>query len=507
MKRKAILFWVLLGAAVGVWRGLTPRVEAARATASTVFLPAVLRNAPLHTVFGVQFGDVVPQQGLDRMAPIGLSWTRENGVAWSAVEPVYSGQGNWTALAAVEQDILAARKAGMETILVVGSTPAWAQQNPGVYCGPIAEDALDEFGTFLHALVARYSAPPFHIRYWEIWNEPDVAPASVPPAAQYGCWGNASDPYFGGGYYGQMLTVIYPQIKAASPAAQVLVGGLLLDCDPLNPPQEPPGLGRAWSRPSGNPKDCTSSKFLEGILRYPGAKDAFDGVSFHAYDYFYNGYGAYGNQNWNSGWFASGGDIPANVQSVLVAKVSYLRSVLAAYAAPEKYLMNTESALLCGGPVDPPGGPGCESDPSSSFELTKAYYIGPAYAAAMAAGLKANLWYTALGWRNSGLLDADLSPRPAFTAYKFARDTLQDAAYVRTLTEFTNVAGYEFQRDGRRYWILWTKNGDPQMITLPGVPSSAWDALGAPVSLSGSAANTNPLTAITMNPLYLEWNP
>jgi hypothetical protein len=46
-----------------------------------------------------------------------------------------------------------------------------------------------------------------------------------------------SDPVtlnFGGEYYGNMLKIVYPAIKSADPQAQVLVGGLLLDCDPVN---------------------------------------------------------------------------------------------------------------------------------------------------------------------------------------------------------------------------------------------------------------------------------
>ena len=39
-----------------------------------------------------------------------------------------------------------------------------------------------------------------------------------------------NDPYYGGGYYAEMLKIVYPQIKAADPEAQILIGGLLLFC-------------------------------------------------------------------------------------------------------------------------------------------------------------------------------------------------------------------------------------------------------------------------------------
>ena len=78
-----------------------------------------------------------------------------------------------------------------------------------------------------------------------------------------------------------MLKVAYPQIKAADPQAQVLVGGLLLDCDPR------PGAGCSLTAQNAIPP-----KFLEGILRNNGGP-YFDGVSFHAYD-FYDWVGYFG---------------------------------------------------------------------------------------------------------------------------------------------------------------------------------------------------------------------
>ena len=84
-------------------------------------------------------------------------------------------------------------------------TPAWAQKYPGVACGPISEDALDDFAEFMAALVSRYSQPPYNVRYWEIGNEPDIDRTLVDSQSIYGCWGEKDDPYYGGKYYGEML--------------------------------------------------------------------------------------------------------------------------------------------------------------------------------------------------------------------------------------------------------------------------------------------------------------
>jgi hypothetical protein len=246
----------------------------------------------------------------------------------------------------------------------------------------------------------------------------------------------------------------------------VVVGGLLLDCDPVSPP-----VG----------KDCKPAKFLEGILRNNGGP-YFDGVSFHAYDYYYQGQlGQYGNSNWSSAWNTTG--------PVLIAKAQFLQSVMNTYSVSGKYLMNTESALLCDA---------CSND--SVFETTKAYYIAQAYAAAIAQGLRANIWYSVLGWRNSGLLNSDLSPRPAYTAFQFARSELRDATWVREITEYPGVKGYEFKRGDCRIWALWSLDGATHSISLSGAPVAAWDALGNSVT---PAASMN----VSLNPLYLEWNP
>jgi hypothetical protein len=450
-----------------------------------IYLPLVMRNFPLQTVFGAEMNQLTSSGGLDQMAAAHISWTRRNAVLWSAVEPV-EGARNWSALASLESELQNASSKGIQVILIVRSTPQWARKiaGSGSYCGPISQDKLPAFGSFMRALVARYSVPPYNVKYWELWNEPDIDPSSFTGDNIYGCWGDQSDPYYGGGYYAEMLKAAYPQIKAANLQAQVLVGGLLLDCDPR------PGAGCAVVG-----HDSKQSMFLEGILRHNGLNDGgnyFDGANFHAYDYYYGQSGQYGNSNWQSAWNTTG--------PVLIAKTQFIQSLLSQYGVSGKFLLNTESAVICGGFSDPPGQPPCESVSTSPFEQTKAYYVAQAYAMAIAQGLRANIWYSVPGWRNSGLLNADLSPRPAYTALQFSLSELLNAAWLRDVTEYPGVKGYEFQRGDRRIWVLWSLDGASHPINLPGVPLAAWDALGNSVS---PAASMN----VSLNPLYLEWNP
>jgi len=444
--------------------------------ATQTAIPATSTPSPtLPPIFGAGMDQLTSGGGLDQMVAAQISWTRPTGVVWSSVEPT-EGTYNWSVLTSLESELQNASSKGIQVILIVHSTPEWARKiaGSGPSCGPISQGKLPAFGNFMRALVARYSVSPYNVKYWEIWNEPDIDPIYVSPDSPYGCWGDQNDAYYGGGYYAEMLKAAYPQIKAADPQAQVLVGGLLLDCDPR------PEAGCAAVGHSSVP-----GKFLEGILINNGAP-YFDGVSFHAYDYYFGQSGQYGNSNWQSAWNTTG--------SVLIAKAQFIQGLLGQYGVSGKFLMNTESALLCNA---------CSND--SVFETTKAYYVAQAYSAAIAKGLRANIWYSVMGWQNSGLLNPDLSPRPAYTAFQFARSELRDAAFAGDITgsdigDASSVKGYKFNRGDRRIWVLWSLDGAAHSINLPGVPLTAWDALGNPVT---PAVSMN----VTLNPLYLEWSP
>ncbi len=451
-------------------RSASPAVARAALQTSSfnLFLPLLLNNGfpstlPTPTVFGVEMSTITAEGGLNQISAANTSWVRRNAVPWSDVE---SSQGTrkWSALAGLESELLSAGSNGIRPILIVRSTPLWARKFSNSSCGPIKPEALEPFGNFMHDLVARYSLPPYNVKYWEIWNEPDVA--GVAGDSPFGCWGDPNDTaYFGGGYYAQMLQAVYPRIKAADPIAQVLVGSLLLDCDP--------SLVICQTK---------SPQFFKGILASNGGA-FFDGVGFHAYDYYGDNYGTglgrYSNINWNAAWNTTG---PA-----MIAKAAYVRGILTSYGVTGKFLMNTESALLCDS---------CNNDPT--FETTKAYYVAQVYAASIAQGLRANIWYNVFGWRNSGLLNPDLSPRPAYTAFHFARSELRDASFTRDINEFPGIIrGYEFNRGGQKIWILWSLDGSSHFISLPAVPLAAWDAMGSAVPIADSMT-------IDLKPLYLE---
>jgi hypothetical protein len=105
-----------------------------------------------------------------------------------------------------------------------------------------------------------------------------------------------------------------------------------------------------------------------------------------------------------------------------------------------------------------------------------------------------------MGWRNSALLNQDLTKRPAYTAYAVAREKLLDSAFERKIDEFPSVMGYEFKDGNRVIWVIWSTDRTNHSISLPSVPDGIFDALGSAVPI------TNPLQ-VGLNPLYLEWKP
>ncbi len=427
-----------------------------------VYIPAIFQPLGGHPVFGVEMETVSDGTLLDLASRAGVNWVRRNGVFWHLIEPV-EGVRDWSVMAALESEMIVLSQNEMQMVLIVRGVPEWAQTADGYICGPIAQSKFAAFASFMRELVSRYSQPPYNVRYWEIGNEPDAS--FISESSPFGCWGDLGDSYYGGGYYGEMLKVIYPQIKAADPNAQVLVGGLLMDCDPVNPP-------------SG--KNCTSSKFLEGILR-AGAGSAFDGVSFHSYDYYNGILGSYGNSNWHGSSTTTG--------PILDLKANFLYSVLQQYGYSDRYLMTTETALLCNDAYQT-----CEAD----YESTKAMYIAQSYTKSLLSGVSASIWYSYTNpWRFTSLIESSI-PKPAYYSYLTASQLLQGTTYKQKVS-IDGLAVYEFEGRGKRVWIAWSLDGQPHQVSLPVLPIKMWDLFGNSIPPSRDLS-------IELRPVYLEWD-
>lgn len=394
-----------------------------------IFLPMVLNHYPPQNIFGTYLENINNENDLNQMVNANMKWMRRQ-FHWHVMEPE-EGQRNWTTMNKIENEILFANQNNVEIIAVLRQTPDWAEA-PGFDCGgKIREDKLPAFASFYFDFVNRYSKAPFNIKYFELWIEPDAANT-------LGCWGDTGDDnFYGGKAYGEMLKIAYQAAKTANPNVEILVGGLLLDCDPA--------LG--LKNPDGSLKDCRSANFLKGILE-AGAGNSFDGVNFHAYDYYQGELGKYGNANFAGSWNTTG--------PVTLEKSKYIRKVLQNYGFSDKYLINTEAGLLC---------KDCVAT-DQNLQITKAYYVAQEFSAALADAYNVNLWFSYFGDRNSGLFSSSNTPYPAYYAFGFTSKALENHDFVKKLTDYPNVMGFEFiSKSGKRQWVLWSI--DTQVHTIP----------------------------------------
>ncbi len=406
-----------------------------------------------------------------------VSWVRFNGIVWPEIEPA-EGQRSWSNTDAALQKLIQANQTPM---VIVRGTPEWAQQDwqgappPGAGCSPIRQEKLPAFADFLRAAVERYSQPPYNIRYWELGNEPDVDPELVSDDLGFGCWGDSDDASYGGGYYAEMLHVAYPAIKEADPDAVVVLGGLLLDCDPTNPPAD---------------KDCSPGTFLEGVLNNGGSR-SFDVVAYHGYAY----------------WLASEQDSDRNSPAwqhrggALLGKLDFLEEVLAQYNT-EKPIIANEIGLLCypNTPCDPTQN---NQEAQQQFLEAQAGYVMRGYTRAWGNGLTSAAWYTLddPDWRQAGLLEGDDQPRPGYQTLLFLSRLLEGARFVEQAGDGGALEGYAFEKDSTRYTVYWTNDGSAVEVALPPGARTRYDKLGQESPITGATIT------VGFDPVIIESQP
>ena len=401
-------------------------------------IPSIPSSVPDKNIFGVALETISAENGLTLFSEAGSMWTRRD-FTWNVVEP-NEGDRLWENVVGMEAEFIAADEQNMQIVLILGGAPTWAMDPNHPPCGGrMKQDKFGALANFARDLVARYSKPPYNVLYYELWNEPEVY-------SFLGCWGEPSDPlgYYGGYYYGEMLKAVYPAMKAANPAAQVMVGGLLMDCDPR----------LTIINEDGSRKDCAMTTFFEGILK-SGAGNSFDGISFHAYDYYDLQIGAYSNINFDAASSTTG---PVTQQ-----KYRYLVSLLNQYDVTGKFFMNSEIALLCSS---------CTNDPA--FETAKAYYLVQAYVVSIADGYRAAIWYSAYGDRNSGLVNRELQPFPAFNSFAFASYLLKNMEYTGSPDLGSRTFAYEFRSPTLKVWAVWSKDVTSRLVRLPVQPAQVY---------------------------------
>jgi hypothetical protein len=377
-------------------------LQATTVFSQTAFLPMVARNypPPPKNSFGVQTYEPSPETAA-KIAEVGAGWVRIP-LRWSSIEPTNTTPQYYHWSASFETWLRQLAQNGIKVILTVGGNPDWA----ATYIdGPIDRVGLGEFAQFLSAAVARYSVPPYHVRYWELYNEPDNGD---PEWAQIGLgmWGNDAEAY------ADMLAAVYPAMKASNRSVQVVLGGIAFDFWPSE----------------GGP---FVPEFLDRVLQHNGGL-YFDVMNFHYYP------------NFGYKWAPYGIDV--------IGKTNFLRNKLATYGLDKPFIC-TEVAEQSS------AFPGGDDERQSS-------YVVQAMARGVAARLDDVVWFMLKdddGYWKSGLLNADWSPKPAFHAYQILVAQLGHATYVRSVAPAPGldaIEAYAFLEPGTSTQILvaWTRD-------------------------------------------------
>ena len=173
------------------------------------------------------FNAVLREKSFDWMNQAGLRWFRNYGsdgivYSWRFVEPA-PGVYDWRAWDSL---VLAAQQHDVNLLASIGNgVPQWANGSANwrakptdLYTNPMAATA---FYQYVQHIVERYDGDGVDdmpgltrpIKFWELWNEPDLRGANGGPASQFD--GTVKD-------YVRLSQVGYSAVKAADPGAQVV---------------------------------------------------------------------------------------------------------------------------------------------------------------------------------------------------------------------------------------------------------------------------------------------
>jgi len=156
------------------------------------------------------------ERTLQMISEAGFCWIRQE-FPWEDIE--IHGKGDFedrrhepyrSAWDKYDHIVELAEKYGLSIIARLSNPPAWSRaagDKMGTYAPP---DDYNDFGDFVHAVVSRYRG---RIKYYQIWNEPNIYPE----------WGEQPvDPEA----YTELLKIGYTRAKEADPNCVIISGAL-----------------------------------------------------------------------------------------------------------------------------------------------------------------------------------------------------------------------------------------------------------------------------------------
>ncbi|NJN67935.1 MAG: hypothetical protein HC884_15110 [Chloroflexaceae bacterium] len=370
-----------------------------------------------------------------------ILWAGYHALSWSELE-VTQGDPDWGTLDdAIDDDLQAMYEQGITPMMVVRGTPDWAKKYSNASCSPPPrEDMLDTLAEFMNQTVEQFQASSHRVRYWVLGSDPDVDPTRTSGYRPFGwCWGDHEDEDYGGAAYAEMLKQVYPAIKRADSDARVVMGGLLLECDPDHPAADD----------DTNDEECSSSRFLEGVLKNGGGT-FFDILAYQStVDW------EPGEQDWDledPAWQERGG--------ALLGKRDFIQEVLERYDI-EKPVLVSRAGLRCD------HRDACDDE---AFLEDQTNYVVRTYLRVRASeqDVLGLMWYpfNYTDEQPHSLLDRNGAPRPAYRALSFLAGVLDEATFDRKLAN-ENQESYTFRSDTHEYQVHWTNDGSIFPYALP----------------------------------------
>lgn len=185
------------------------------------------------------------------MREAGVQWQREE-IFWDRIQKRSGGpfiwDGDGSGLYNYDYAIRAQVEAGINILGLLDYNPYWFKGR-----NPSPDEWIDDWGDYVYATVARYGRDLGWIKYWELWNEPNLAGSG----------------YESGLYevrdFVRLLEVGNAAAKAADPEATIVMGG----------------MASIWGEPP-SPHNYDYFEYLD-IVGELGGWDHVDIIAIHPY--------------------------------------------------------------------------------------------------------------------------------------------------------------------------------------------------------------------------------
>ncbi len=168
--------------------------------------------------FGIvaTLGNRVREDEMDEVIALmneaGVQWQREE-IFWDRIQKEPNGPFDWdgdgSGFYNYDRAIAMQHEAGINILGLLDYNPYWFKGK-----NPHPDEWIDDWGNYVYATVARYGRDRGQIKYWELWNEPNLAKSG----------------YDSGLYevkdFVRLLQVGHAAAKAADPEAKIVMGGM-----------------------------------------------------------------------------------------------------------------------------------------------------------------------------------------------------------------------------------------------------------------------------------------